>query len=113
MMNAELHLSLAGLMTMVCGTPPQGGPSTYVDSLRGVKLEYPASWTVEELADRDVLLQLSPVQEADWQTNIFIELRRDLETSLPREERLRTLADNLDREKAGFALQSSRRYSRT
>jgi hypothetical protein len=86
-------------------------PRTYVDSKRGVQFEYPADWTTEEIAEQNVLLLSSPVQEANWQTNVFIEVRADVDTSQTREQRLATLADNLKRTKSGFALQSSRVFA--
>ena len=86
-------------------------PKKYVDAKRGVQFAYPSDWTVEEVPEQNVLLLSSPVMEADWQTNVFIELRSDLGTSQPHEKRLSALAANLKKEKAGFALQSSRVFT--
>jgi hypothetical protein len=98
-------------ITMACTKHEIAQPKKYVDSKRGVQFEYPSDWTTEELTEQNVLLLSSPVQEANWQTNVFIELRSDLETSQTPEQRLSTLADNLKRTKPGFALQSSRVFT--
>ena len=86
-------------------------PKKYVDTKRGVQFEYPSDWTAEEVPEQNVLLLSSPVLEADWQTNVFIELRSDLDASQAREKRLSTLAENLKRTKSGFALKSSRVFT--
>ncbi len=83
----------------------------YIDSNRGIEFDYPSSWSAEELPQQNVLLLSSPVQEANWQTNIFLELRMDFEPAATREQRLAMLADNLRREKAGFSLQSTRVFT--
>ena len=83
-------------------------PKKYVDAKRGVQFEYPSDWTTEEVQGQNVLLLTSPVVEANWQTNVFIELRGDLDTSRTPEQRLATLAGNLKRTKSEFVLQSSR-----
>ena len=93
-------------LSLACARHAPAPPKTYVDSKRGVQFEYPSDWSAEEVTEQNVLLLSSPVQEANWQTNIFIERRRDLDTTQPREQRLATLADNLARKKSGFALQS-------
>jgi len=85
----------------------------YVDTKRGIEFDYPSSWSAEELPQQNVLLLSSPVQEANWQTNIFLELRTDLDTAVTHEQRLATLADNLRREKSRFSLQSSRVFMHT
>jgi hypothetical protein len=98
-------------LSLACAKHAPSPPKIYVDSKRGVQFEYPSDWSAEEVAEQNVLLLSSPVQEANWQTNIFIELRRDLDTTQSREQRLATLADNLARKKSGFALQSSRVFT--
>jgi len=98
-------------LALACAKHAPALPKTYVDSKRGVQFEYPTDWSAEEVTEQNVLLLSSPVQEANWQTNIFIELRRDLDTSQSREQRLATLADNLAKKKSGFALQSSRVFT--
>src|SRR6266536_6123335 len=98
-------------ITMACTKHEVAQPKKYVDSKRGVQFEYPADWTAEELAEQNVLLLSSPIMEANWQTNVFIELRSDLETSQTPEQRLSTLADHLKSTKPGFALQSSRVFT--
>ena len=98
-------------LSLACAKHAPAPPKTYVDSKRGVQFEYPSDWSAEEVMEQNVLLLSSPVQEANWQTNIFIERRRDLDTTQPREQRLATLADNLARKKSGFALQSSRVFT--
>lgn len=115
-MNSTRLLGLATIISTLvgCGIPEAMGcgmarseTTTYVDAARGIRLEYPSTWTIEELAEQNMLLLMSPVEEANWQTNMFVELRRNLETSKGREQRLATLTDNLSKQKAGFALQSS------
>jgi len=98
-------------LILACAKHEAAPPKTYVDSKRGVQFEYPSDWTAEELKEQNVLLLSSPVQEANWQTNIFIELRKDLDAAQTADQRLATLADNLARKKSGFALQSSRLFT--
>jgi hypothetical protein len=98
-------------VTITCAKREVAHTKTYVDSKRGVQFEYPGDWTAEELAAQNVLLLSSPVIEADWQTNIFIEMRRDLDRTSTPEQRLATLADNLSRTKKQFALQSTRVFT--
>ena len=106
-------IAIVGLIciTMACTKHEIAQPKKYVDSKRGVQFEYPSDWTAEELSQQNVLLLSSPIMEANWQTNVFIELRSDLDTSQTPERRLSTLADNLKRTKSGFALQSSRVFT--
>jgi hypothetical protein len=106
-------ISLIGLtfVTIACTKHEAAQPKKYIDAKRGVQLEYPSDWTAEEVSEQNVLLLSSPVQEANWQTNVFIELRSDLDTSQTPEQRLATLADNLKTTKSGFALQSSRVFT--
>jgi hypothetical protein len=102
-------LAIVGVATSLLGcakaTPK---PKTYVDSKRAIQFEYPGDWTAENVAQPDVLLLSSPVQEANWQTNIFLELRTDMDATQPPDRRLATLAENLAKQKGGFALQTSR-----
>ena len=106
-------IAIVGLIciTMACTKHEIAQPKKYVDSKRGVQFEYPSDWTAEELSQQNVLLLSSPIMEANWQTNVFIELRRDLDMSQTPEQRLSTLADNLKRTKSEFALQSSRVFT--
>jgi hypothetical protein len=99
------------MLSTACRNREPMQPKKYVDAKRGVQLEYPSDWTAEEVSEQNVLLLSSPVQEANWQTNVFIELRNDLDTSQTPERRLSTLADNLKTTKSGFALQSSRVFT--
>ncbi len=91
-----------------CGQIEPAGPKQFTDSKRGLEFNYPADWVVEELAEQNVLLLSSPVQEAGWQTNVFLELRTDLDTSIPTERRLAEIAESLRHRKKGFVLQSSK-----
>ena len=106
-----IPLIVLACVAIACTKHEAARPKTYVDAKRGVQFEYPSDWTTEELAEQNVLLLSSPVQEANWQTNVFIELRSDLDASQTPEQRLSTLADNLKRTKSGFALQSSRVFT--
>ncbi len=87
-------------ITMACTKHEVAQPKKYVDSKRGVQFEYPSDWTAEELSEQNVLLLSSPIMEANWQTNVFIELRSNLDTSQTPEQRLSTLAENLKRTKS-------------
>jgi hypothetical protein len=98
-------------VTIACTKHEAAQPKKYVDAKRGVQLEYPSDWTAEEVSEQNVLLLSSPIQEANWQTNVFIELRSDLDTSQTPEKRLATLADNLKTTKSGFALRSTRVFT--
>jgi len=108
MMLRELAVFSLICMTISCTKHETASPKKYFDAKRGVQFEYPSDWSAEELAQQNVLLLSSPIMEANWQTNVFIELRSDLDSSQPLEQRLATLAENLKRTKSGFALQSSR-----
>jgi hypothetical protein len=112
-MTAKYVLAIVGVAAILvaCGQPQPSQSQTYTDSKRGVQLQYPADWSVEDLAQQNVLLLSSPLQEANWQTNVFLELRTDLETSQSSEQRLSTLAGNLGQHKTDFALQSSRVFT--
>ena len=109
-MTAHRTIATASIAlgVMACSAPK---PKDYVDSKRGVQLTYPAGWTVEELAAEDVLLLMSPVQEANWQTNVFLEVRTDLDPSQPVEQRLASVVESLPSQKKGFSLVSSRALS--
>ncbi|HEY8181954.1 MAG TPA: hypothetical protein VII32_06910, partial [Thermoanaerobaculia bacterium] len=98
-------------ITIACTKHEAAQPKKYVDAKRGVQFEYPLDWTAEEVSEQNVLLLSSPVLEANWQTNVVIELRSDLDTSQTPEQRLATRADNLKTTKSGFALQSSRVFT--
>jgi hypothetical protein len=91
-----------------CGKAQPLQPKSFADPKRGIQFQYPADWTVEELAQQNVLLVSSPIQEANWQTNVFIELRTDGDSVQPAEQRLATLAENLGKSKQGFVLTSSK-----
>jgi hypothetical protein len=110
MRQSRFTAALACLATIVVSCapaqPPQ--PKSFTDAKRGIQFQYPADWTVEDLAQQDVLLVSSPIQEANWQTNVFIELRTDLEPAQSHEQRLAVLAENLGKFKQSFALTSSK-----
>jgi photosystem II reaction center protein PsbP len=110
MMRTIAVIGLA-CVTIACTKHEPVQPKKYVDAKRGVQFDYPSDWIAEDVPEQNVLLVSSPIQEANWQTNVFIELRRDLDASQSPEQRLSTLADNLKRTKAGFALQSSRAFT--
>ena len=98
-------------ITIACAKHEAAAPKKYVDAKRGMQLEYPSDWSAEEVSDQNVLLLSSPVTEANWQTNAFIELRSDDDSSQSHEQRLATLAENLKKTKSGFVLQSSRVFT--
>jgi hypothetical protein len=89
-----------------CSHGTQAESRSFADPKRGIQFDYPADWTVEELPQHNVLLVSSPIQEANWQTNVFIELRADEEAGVPVERRLATLVENLRKFKQRFALES-------
>jgi hypothetical protein len=94
-----------------CGKGTAAAPKAFADAKRGIQFQYPADWTVEELAQQNVLVVSSPIQEANWQTNVFVELRTDDAPELPIEQRLGTLAENLGKFKQSFVLISSKPVS--
>ncbi len=108
-MFKSLCLVGAGAAAFVvgCGPTQIAGPKEFTDSKRGLQFNYPADWVVEELAEQNVLLVSSPVQEAGWQTNVFLEVRTDPDRSTPVETRLAEIAESLQERKKGFVLQSS------
>jgi hypothetical protein len=107
--NATRFLACLFVATLACSVDPAGEVVTYRDAKRGIQLEHPADWAVEELAVQNVLLVMSPIVEADWQANVFLELRTDLDPEEPIESRLDALVTNLAQHKEAFALKSSQR----
>ena len=73
-----------------------------------VRLQVPASWEAEELAEQNVVLLMSPVEDAGWQTNVFLEARRDRETGRSEKQMISTLIENLRTQKRAFVLKHSR-----
>ena len=104
-------LACAFGFALSCGHARRVEPKVYTDSNRGIAFHYPADWSVEELEQQHVLLVSSPIQEAGWQTNVFIELRTDQDSGAPVEQRLDTLAENLGKFKHGFSLITSKALS--
>ena len=43
----------------------------------GISFDAPAGWSVEDLAQEHGVLLMAPNEEANWQANIFLELRED------------------------------------
>jgi len=92
---------------MACGTAPAKS-KTYTDTKRAIQFEYPSDWVAEDVSTQNVLLVSSPVQEANWQANVFLEVRTDEDAAQPHEQRLALLSDNLAKQKKGFVLKASR-----
>lgn len=103
--------SCIALAITSCNAAGPATPKTYTDTKRGLEIQYPADWSVEDVAQEDVLLLMSPVREANWQTNVFLEVRRDEDPALPHDQRLGALAAALRQQKKGFALQGSRVFT--
>lgn len=78
----------------------------YKDTQKAFQFRYPKDWTVEELKEENVLLIMAPEAEANWQTNVFIEIREQTEAELPLEEVLDALLIHLPDFKEGFTLKS-------
>jgi len=70
------YLAVLPVLGIACGTPALE-TATHRDLARGIQFEHPSEWTLEEIPGQNVLLLLSPVVEADWQANVFIEVRTD------------------------------------
>lgn len=106
-------LSFAVASAMACGiaqteTAQPAKVKTYTDTKRAIQFDYPVDWVVEELSSQNVLLVSSPVEEADWQANVFFDLMTDKNPPAPLERRLALLAKNMAKKKKGFELRSSR-----
>jgi len=77
----------------------------YTVSQGGYSFEYPPTWSVEAIPDANGLLVMCPTVEADWQANVFFELRSD-PGNRPVGKMLEDLIPNLKKEKTGFVLVS-------
>jgi hypothetical protein len=96
------------LLSSVTGTPAAAQTRTLVDSARAIQLEYPAGWSCEEVSDGKVRLLMSPVSEADWQTNVYLELRTVPDVRWSSERRLSSYVEQLELHRKNFVLRSSR-----
>jgi hypothetical protein len=85
-------------------TEPTTAPTTVemdVKRFSGIDIPYPKGWSARELSQLDGLLIICPTTDADWQANVFVELRpvahkRSLSDSLD------SLAKELKERKHGF-----------
>jgi hypothetical protein len=96
------------LLVHACGAPK---PNTHIDAKRGLQFAYPGDWSIEELSEENSLLLMSPTQEGNWQTNVYLEVRTNLDPGQPIVVRLAVLVQNLSKQKKGFSLASSRSFS--
>lgn len=78
----------------------------YKDTQKALQFRYPKDWTVEELKEENVLLIMAPDAEANWQTNVLIEIREQTEAALPLEEELNALLIHFPDYKEGFTFKS-------
>jgi hypothetical protein len=95
-------LAVLPLLGMACGTL-DSGTATHRDPTRGIQFEHASDWTLEEIPSQNVLLVMSPVVEANWQANVFIEVRTD-QAPADVQSRLDALLEELPNYKQSFSL---------
>ena len=77
--------------------------ATFSDSTRGFSFEHPKQWSVEDIKEMNGLLVTSPTLEANWQANLFFELRTDKENR-KLDVMMDDLTTNLSKTKKNFKL---------
>lgn len=106
-----LHRTLL-FLTVSCISIAAGadeGPREVQSRRHEIRFQLPAGWGSENLDDAGALLLMSPVQEAGWQTNVFLERAQDRRHGRSHDELIDTLVANLGRHKQDFALRAKRR----
>jgi len=93
-----------------CFKKMSSAPSTswrkHTETKSGYFFEYPSSWSAEAVPNMNGLLVMCPVVEADWQANVFFELRMDPDNRSVSKV-LEDLIPNLAKQKTGFKLVTS------
>jgi hypothetical protein len=69
-----------------------------------VRFLLPADWSRADVPESEALLLVSPVQEAGWQTNVYVELAQDRRPGRSQDQLIETLVGNLERRRQDFVL---------
>ncbi|MDR1190673.1 MAG: hypothetical protein LBK60_03275 [Verrucomicrobiales bacterium] len=78
-MHLLKHFFNSFLLTIAVISAAQAQTPSQILRDAGVMFTPPGAWAVEDLAKLNGVLMLAPSVEANWQANIFLELREDKE----------------------------------
>lgn len=109
-MKTSNALMMVGMVLSAAACAPHAPPPprSYTDAQRGVRFDYPGDWKVEDLRGENVLLVSCPVEEAGWQTNVFIEMRPSPGGVRPPETRLAEAVEGVRAQKKNCVVLGSR-----
>jgi hypothetical protein len=109
-----IHTLSSLLVLLLCSFAPTTEPSTApsaveldVKRFNNMDIPYPKGWTARELSQLGGLLIICPATEADWQANVFVELRADGRKRSP-SDALDVLEKELKERKHSFRLLDKR-----